>query len=54
MRQEVEEIEAALARIAEGSFGVCEGCGRALGQTRLLAEPVARLCHACRPQDPLH
>jgi len=50
-RQEVEEIEAALARIAEGTFGVCEKCGRALGQTRLLAEPVARLCHACGPKQ---
>ena len=53
-RQEVQEIDAALDRLAGGTFGVCEACGRALGQTRLLAEPVARLCHPCRTRPPLH
>src|SRR5215472_11651663 len=34
--QELREIEAALVRLAEGTFGLCERCGRALGQHRLL------------------
>jgi len=53
-RREVEEIEAALARLTDGTFGLCERCGRALGQTRLVAEPVARLCHACSAGPPVH
>jgi RNA polymerase-binding transcription factor DksA len=49
---EVEEIEATLARLAQGTFGVCEECGRALGRQRLLAEPTARLCMPCLRRNP--
>ena len=35
-------FDAALVRLEEGRFGICERCGRALGQHRLLAEPAAR------------
>ena len=45
--RELAEIDAALLRIAEGRFGVCEGCGRALGRQRLLADPTAVLCLSC-------
>lgn len=38
------EIEAALARIADGSYGVCEICGEPIGAERLSAIPWARLC----------
>ena len=53
-RREVEEIEAALARLTDGTFGVCQGCGRALGHTRLTAEPAARLCSGCSSKPPAH
>jgi hypothetical protein len=43
-RTEIAEIDAALRRLLEGTFGRCEGCGRALGTQRLLAEPTARFC----------
>jgi len=52
--REVEEIDAALVRLTEGTFGVCEGCGRALGHTRLTAEPAARFCSACSSKPPVH
>ena len=45
---ELAELEAALSRLASGSFGACERCGSALGTQRLLAEPMARRCHACQ------
>ena len=38
------EIEAALQRIAEGSYGVCEVCGEPIGAERLSAIPWTRLC----------
>ena len=41
---EIVEIDAALHRLSEGTFGRCEGCGHALGNQRLLAEPTARFC----------
>lgn len=38
------QIDHALARIAEGTYGVCERCGEAIGLERLLARPAATLC----------
>jgi RNA polymerase-binding protein DksA len=40
----LDEIEAALARIDAGSYGVCEVCGEPIGADRLSAIPWARLC----------
>ncbi len=47
LERELVEIEAALARIAEGTFGTCELCGGAIGRDRLRALPEARRCLAC-------
>ena len=38
------EIDAALARIDRGTFGVCERCGKPIGEDRLEALPWATLC----------
>jgi RNA polymerase-binding protein DksA len=44
-RQSVlEEIDDALARIEEGSYGICLGTGRPIGRARLRARPWARYC----------
>jgi RNA polymerase-binding protein DksA len=40
----LEDIEAALRKIEEGSYGVCEVCGEPIGAERLSAIPWARLC----------
>jgi RNA polymerase-binding transcription factor DksA len=40
----VEEIDAALQRLEEGSFGSCEACGNPIGAERLSAIPWTRLC----------
>ena len=44
----VEEIDAALAKIAEGMYGACERCGQPIPKPRLKALPYARLCVACK------
>jgi hypothetical protein len=44
---ELSEIDAALLRIEEGRYGICLGCGGALGLQRLRAIPEARLCVSC-------
>ncbi|HLG67239.1 MAG TPA: TraR/DksA family transcriptional regulator [Acidimicrobiales bacterium] len=44
----VEEIEAALLRIADGSYGACERCHQPIPKPRLRALPYARLCVACK------
>jgi len=40
----LEEIEGALRRIDEGTYGVCDACGRSIGEERLEAVPYATLC----------
>lgn len=40
--RELEEVEAALARIREGTYGVCEETGRPIDEVRLLAIPWTR------------
>lgn len=46
-RGEREEIRAARERVASGTFGVCEVCGRPIGDARLEARPTARRCITC-------
>jgi DnaK suppressor protein len=46
-RQELLDIEDALARFQEGEFGRCSRCGGAIGRYRLRAIPEARYCLTC-------
>jgi DnaK suppressor protein len=46
-RQRLADVEAALARRDEGSYGVCESCGRPIAPERLAARPSARTCIDC-------
>lgn len=43
----LEEINAALERIDEGTFGSCEECGLEISNTRLQTIPIARQCIEC-------
>ena len=43
----LREIDYALERIREGDYGVCEDCGEAIPEARLVAIPWARQCLAC-------
>jgi DnaK suppressor protein len=47
-RQSLYELDDALKRIEEGSFGVCEECKTVLTKARLKALPYARLCLNCQ------
>ncbi len=46
-KQLFEEVEAALRRIEDGSYGVCGGCRNAIPARRLQALPWARYCVSC-------
>ena len=43
----LEEIDSALARIEQGTFGRCEECGREISRVRLEALPYTRYCVQC-------
>ena len=50
-RDMLVQSERALARIAAGTYGVCESCGEAIGKARLQAFPRATLCVTCKQRE---
>ncbi len=50
-RDNLELVEAALARIDQGDYGVCESCGQPIGKMRLQAFPRATLCMECKQRE---
>lgn len=44
----IAEVDAALARLDDGTYGRCEHCGRPIAQERLRALPTAILCISCK------
>ena len=50
-RELVLRIEEALAKIEEGTFGLCEMCEEPIDVKRLEAQPVAEMCIRCKEQE---
>jgi len=50
-RDKLLQIERALTRIEDGSYGVCESCGEPIGKMRLMAFPRATLCMTCKQRE---
>ena len=50
-RKLIEKIKEALERIDSGIFGICEVCGRDIGEERLKARPVTTLCIDCKKKQ---
>jgi DnaK suppressor protein len=49
-RRMLGQIKAALSRMQEGEYGVCDGCGGEITFGRLLARPVATQCIDCKTE----
>lgn len=47
-REQLNEIDEALRRIEDGSYGYCEECGEKIGIGRLKAMPFTQLCVECK------
>jgi len=41
------ELDAALTRVADGTYGICQSCHGPVGEERLAALPAARFCVRC-------
>ena len=52
LEREVADVERALERLAEGTYGTCEVCGTRLSPALLEERPAARLCAAHLPMAP--
>lgn len=48
--EELREIDAALKRLQEGTFGICANCGAEILLARLRAWPGASRCMACQEE----
>src|SRR6266851_10016148 len=44
LRMLLEEVDSALARIEDGSYGICESCHDTIECDRLIADPLVRFC----------
>jgi DnaK suppressor protein len=42
------KIQEALGRIDDGTYGICEDCGKEISKQRLKARPVTTLCIDCK------
>jgi hypothetical protein len=45
--QQLQDIEGALARIADDSYGICIGCGGEIDRARLKADAATKQCLPC-------
>ena len=44
-------MKRALARIEDGTYGICAGCGEDIAVKRLQARPVAKFCIDCKTKQ---
>ncbi len=52
VRGHLAEVDAALARLDEGTYGRCARCGRPIPEARLEARPTATTCVSCASRPP--
>jgi DnaK suppressor protein len=50
-RRLIQKLNEALERIEDGSFGICETCGKKISEKRLMARPVTTLCIECKTEQ---
>jgi len=48
LKSTLSDIEKALARIDQGTYGTCKYCQEKIGEKRLLARPAASACIECK------
>ncbi|HUD68953.1 MAG TPA: TraR/DksA family transcriptional regulator [Acidimicrobiales bacterium] len=47
LQESLDDVDRALERLAEGTYGVCERCGNPISEARHEAMPTARRCLDC-------
>lgn len=50
-RKLIMKVKEALDRIDDGTFGICESCGRPISEKRLMARPVTTQCINCKTEE---
>lgn len=47
----LNRVDGALQKLKDGTYGVCENCGKSIGLKRLKAVPYAELCIKCKEAE---
>jgi DnaK suppressor protein len=47
-RAALAQIDRALHKLEEGTYGLCDKCGKSIGEGRLSVAPFATLCVECK------
>jgi DnaK suppressor protein len=47
LRDQLDDVDRALAKLDDGTYGQCENCGQEIGEARLEAMPATRYCITC-------
>jgi len=50
-RKLILKVKEALDRIENGTFGICESCGKPISEKRLMARPVTTQCIECKTEE---
>jgi RNA polymerase-binding protein DksA len=51
VKRMLDDVDVALVRIAEGTYGICASCGSPIGQARLEFRPESILCVDCKTKS---
>lgn len=44
------DVDQALSRVADGTYGLCKNCGKEIGADRMEFRPTSRYCVDCKAQ----
>ena len=48
LKHQLDDVNAAIAKLEKGTYGVCESCGDDIGAARLEFRPMSLLCVDCK------
>jgi len=51
LKSVLHDVDAALVKVAEGTYGTCEVCGKKIGADRLEFRPTSTRCVDCKAQS---
>jgi len=51
LKRKLNQVEAALKRLGEGTYGICSKCGNPIDPDRMRAMPQATLCVQCKKRQ---
>ena len=51
LKEQLDSVDVALARIEEGAYGTCANCGKEIGAARLEFRPMSTMCVDCKSKE---